>query len=137
MRGALCISYSETVLHVGMISERSANGGSCPQSCRKDYSLTYSITGETLDTGFPDLRARSRRARHLRGAGGGGDSHDQGRGRKKKPEYVATVTRSYRVFLDQVAKGEHAQPARATGDLVQIFSRGFTGGMYGGRAEGC
>jgi putative protease len=55
-------------------------------------------------------------------------------GRKKKPEYVATVTNTYRGFLDRVAKG---QPVAARPDevqpLVQIYSRGFTGGMLGGR----
>src|SRR4030095_14286065 len=56
-------------------------------------------------------------------------------GRKKKPEYVATVTKSYRDGLDPLGRGE---PVQATPEeiqpLVQIFSRGNTGGMYGGRA---
>ncbi|HSB53682.1 MAG TPA: DUF3656 domain-containing protein, partial [Gemmatimonadales bacterium] len=56
-------------------------------------------------------------------------------GRKKKPEYVATVTRGYRAFLDRLADGERTTPSPAeVQPLVQIFSRGFTGGMYGGRA---
>src|SRR5205085_2669459 len=56
-------------------------------------------------------------------------------GRKKKPEYVATVTHGYRVFLDRLAAGDTRPPAPAeVQPLVQIFSRGFTGGMYGGRA---
>src|SRR6185437_10698755 len=52
VHGALCISYSGQCYMSGMISERSANRGSCAQSCRKDYSLTDSATGETLDSGF-------------------------------------------------------------------------------------
>ena len=40
IHGALCISYSGQCLMSGLISERSANRGSCAQSCRKDYSLT-------------------------------------------------------------------------------------------------
>ncbi len=134
VHGALCISYSGQCLMSGMISERSANRGSCAQSCRKDYSLTNSITGATLDTGFlisaRDLAAHE----HLEELAEAGIRTLKVEGRKKKPEYVATVTRSYRAFLDQVAKGEHVQPLAHTGDLVQIFSRGFTGGMYGGRA---
>ena len=56
-------------------------------------------------------------------------------GRKKKPEYVATVTRGYREFLSAVARGESAPATpEQVAPLVQIFSRGFTGGMYGGRA---
>src|SRR5512140_94136 len=134
VHGALCISYSGQCYMSGMISERSANRGSCAQSCRKDYSLTDSITGETLDTGFlisaRDLAAHE----HLEDLAAAGIRTLKVEGRKKKPEYVATVTRSYRAFLDQVARGEHVQPLEHTGDLVQIFSRGFTGGMYGGRA---
>ncbi|MDQ3080949.1 MAG: U32 family peptidase, partial [Gemmatimonadota bacterium] len=37
VHGALCISYSGQCYMSGMISERSANRGSCAQSCRKDY----------------------------------------------------------------------------------------------------
>ncbi len=134
VHGALCISYSGQCYMSGMISERSANRGSCAQSCRKDYVLANSTTGETLDTGFlisaRDLSAHE----HLEDLAEAGIRTIKVEGRKKKPEYVATVTRSYRAFLDQVAKGEHVQPLAHTGDLVQIFSRGFTGGMYGGRA---
>ena len=48
---------------------------------------------------------------------------------------MATVTRTYRSFLDRVARGDDtpATPEEVE-PLVQIFSRGFTGGMYGGRA---
>ena len=134
VHGALCISYSGQCYMSGMISERSANRGSCAQSCRKDYSLTNSTTGETLDTGFlisaRDLAAHE----HLEALADAGIRTLKVEGRKKKPEYVATVTRSYRTFLDQIARGEQVQPLEHTGDLVQIFSRGFTGGMYGGRA---
>ena len=134
VHGALCISYSGQCYMSGMISERSANRGSCAQSCRKDYKLTNSITGETLDTGFlisaRDLAAHE----HLEELAEAGIRTIKVEGRKKKPEYVATVTKSYRTFLDQLAKGEHVQPLAHAGDLVQIFSRGFTGGMYGGRA---
>src|SRR6476661_5847270 len=44
VHGALCISYSGQCYMSGMISERSANRGSCAQSCRKDYVLTNITT---------------------------------------------------------------------------------------------
>ena len=135
VHGALCISYSGQCLMSGMISERSANRGSCAQSCRKGYRLTDADTGETLDDGFlisaKDLGATE----HLAALAEIGVSTFKIEGRKKKPEYVATVTRSYRDLLQRVARGEHVLPPAAEhGDLVQIFSRGFTGGMFGGRA---
>ena len=52
IHGALCISYSGQCYMSGMISERSANRGSCAQSCRKDYVLRDASTDEILDTGY-------------------------------------------------------------------------------------
>lgn len=135
VHGALCISYSGQCLMSGMISERSANRGSCAQSCRKGYALADARTGDVLDEGFlisaKDLGA----AEHLAELAEIGISTLKIEGRKKKPEYVATVTRSYRDLLQRVSRGESALPATSEHpDLVQIFSRGFTGGMFGGRA---
>ncbi len=135
IHGALCISYSGQCLMSGMISERSANRGSCAQSCRKDYVLTDASTGETLDSGFlisaRDLAAHD----HLDAIAKAGIHTLKIEGRKKRAEYVATVTHTYRDCLDRLARGEPAVPdEEERRDLVQIYSRGFTGGMYGGRA---
>ncbi len=134
VHGALCISYSGQCYMSGMISVRSANRGSCAQSCRKDYVLTDSATGAELDRGYlisaKDLGAYE----HLAALADAGVGCLKVEGRKKKPEYVATVTREYKEFLARVARGE---PVPGSGEevvpLVQIYSRGFTGGMYGGR----
>jgi putative protease len=135
VHGALCISYSGQCFMSGMISERSANRGSCAQSCRKDYVLTNISTREELDRGYlistKDLGAYD----HLAAIAEAGIGCLKVEGRKKKPEYVATVTKSYREFLDRVEQGDTTPPAvEEVQPLVQIFSRGFTGGMYGGRA---
>ncbi len=135
VHGALCISYSGQCYMSGMISERSANRGSCAQSCRKDYVLTDVANGQELDRGYlisaRDLAAHD----HLPEIADAGIACLKVEGRKKKPEYVATVTSTYRGFLDRIARGERTLPdAAEVQPLVQIFSRGFTGGMYGGRA---
>src|ERR687890_961316 len=52
VHGALCISYSGQCYMSGMISERSANRGSCAQSCRKDYVLTDVLHEQELDRGY-------------------------------------------------------------------------------------
>ena len=135
VHGALCISYSGQCYMSGMISERSANRGSCAQSCRKDYSLSDTATGETLDRGYlisaKDLGAYEQ----LSEIADAGVHTLKIEGRKKRPEYVATVTRSYREFLGRVARGEPVAPSPSEArDLVQIYSRGFTRGMYAGRA---
>ncbi len=119
----------------GMISERSANRGSCAQSCRKDYVLADTASGEELDRGYL-ISARDLGAwEHLAEIADAGIHTLKVEGRKKKPEYVATVTHGYREFLDRLAAGDSRPPTPAEiQPLVQIFSRGFTGGMYGGRA---
>jgi len=134
IHGALCISYSGQCFMSGMISERSANRGSCAQSCRKDYVLKGALTDVELDRGYlistKDLAAYE----HLPAIADLGIVCLKVEGRKKRPEYVATVTRTYRDFLDRLRKGDSAPPAPSEVEpLVQIYSRGFTGGMYGGR----
>jgi U32 family peptidase len=135
VHGALCIAYSGQCFMSGMISERSANRGSCAQSCRKDYLLTDRQSGEELDRGYlisaKDLGAYD----HLQEIADAGIGCLKIEGRKKKSEYVATVTKGYREFLDRVDHGTFTPPTfDEIEPLVQIFSRGFTGGMYGGRA---
>jgi U32 family peptidase len=134
VHGALCISYSGQCYMSGMISERSANRGSCAQSCRKDYVLRDAASGEELDRGYlisaKDLGAWE----HLAEIAEAGVGCLKIEGRKKKPEFVATVTKGYREFLERVEQGTFAEPTfEEVQPLVQIFSRGFTGGMYGGR----
>ena len=135
VHGALCIAYSGQCYMSGMISERSANRGSCAQSCRKDYVLADTASGEELDRGYL-ISARDLGAwEHLADIADAGIHTLKVEGRKKKPEYVATVTHGYRQFLDRLAAGDARPPTPAeVQPLVQIFSRGFTGGMYGGRA---
>ena len=134
IHGALCISYSGQCFMSGMISERSANRGSCAQSCRKDYVLDDVTTGAELDRGYlisaKDLAATD----HLADIASAGVACLKVEGRKKRPEYVATVTHGYRTFLDRLAAGDRSAPPSADVEpLAQIYSRGFTGGMYGGR----
>jgi putative protease len=134
VHGALCISYSGQCLMSGMISERSANRGSCAQSCRKDYVLTDVSSGDTLDRGFL-ISARDLAAHDiLPDLAEIGIGTVKIEGRKKKPEYVGVAVDAYRGFLDRVSEGR-ASPAKPEEiqPLVQIYSRGFTSGMYLGR----
>ncbi|MDQ3949622.1 MAG: DUF3656 domain-containing protein, partial [Gemmatimonadota bacterium] len=115
------------------ISDRSANRGSCAQSCRKDYVLA-DRGGEELDRGYlisaRDLGAYD----HLADIAAAGVECLKVEGRKKRPEYVATASRTYRTALDRLSRGERPTltPTEVQ-PLVQIYSRGFTPGMLGGR----
>ena len=112
-----------------MISERSANRGSCAQSCRKDYVLTDLDVGRGARPRLPHLGEGSRGDRSPRRA-----SRTPGigclkvEGRKKKPEYVATVTNGYRDLPRPRSPRAIARRRRPTEvePLVQIYSRGFT-----------
>src|SRR5262245_36941411 len=135
VHGALCISYSGQCYMSGMISERSANRGSCAQSCRKDYTLRDDDSGLELDRGYlisaKDLAAYE----HLPAISDVGIRCLKIEGRKKRPEYVATVTRTYRTLLERLRAGEPTTLSGAELEpLVEIYSRGYTSGMYGGRA---
>src|ERR687895_476825 len=130
VHGALCISYSGQCYMSGMISERSANRGSCAQSCRKDYVVVDRGTGEELDRGYL-ISARDLGAyEHLEDLASAGVTCLKVEGRQKRPEYVATVSRTYRTALDRLGRGEPATLAPSDVEpLVQIYSRGFTTGM--------
>src|SRR3954466_14281618 len=110
VHGALCISYSGQCYMSGMISERSANRVSCAQSCRKDYVLDDVTNHVELDRGFlisaKDLAATD----HLADIAEAGVGCLKVEGRKKRPEYVATVTNGYRTFLDRLADGDRTAP---------------------------
>src|SRR5688500_56525 len=132
IHGALCIAYSGQCFMSGMISERSANRGSCAQSCRKDYVLADATTGETLDSGYLISAKELAAAEHLDQLVELGVSFLKIEGRKQQAEYVATVTHTYRDLLDNIRKGDRTPlPEQGRTDLVQIFSRGSTGGMFG------
>src|SRR5260370_27742885 len=97
----------------GMIAEGSANGGSCAQSCRKDYVLADTASGEELDRGYL-ISARDLGAwEHLAEIADAGIHTLKVEGRKKKPEYVATVTHGYREFLDRLPAGARRPPPPA------------------------
>jgi U32 family peptidase len=134
VHGALCISYSGQCFMSGLISERSANRGACAQACRKDYVLRDAVTGETLDQGYlisaKDLAAHD----DLAALADAGVVCLKVEGRKKRAEYVATVTRSYREWLDRLQRGEQSPPTPDEVEpLVQIYSRGFSSGLFHGR----
>ena len=67
------------------------------------YTLTDEASGATLDRGYlisaKDLGAWE----HLAEISAAGIGCLKIEGRKKKPEYVATVTKGYREWLDRVA----------------------------------
>jgi putative protease len=124
IHGALCISYSGQCLFSSMIGGRSGNRGKCAQSCRLPYEL---IENEktTLDKGYllspSDLCSLDYLPRLINC----GVKSLKVEGRMKSPEYVATVTRIYRKYIN-LAKSNKPYKINEQDrkDLMQVFNRG-------------
>ena len=118
LHGALCISYSGQCLFSSMIGGRSGNRGKCAQACRLPYELlkdsksiekgyllspkdvcSLPILSDLINSGIDSLKIE---------------------GRMKTPEYVATVTRIYRKYIDTLQEID----SKDTTDLMQVFNRG-------------
>ena len=133
VHGALCVSYSGQCLFSSMIGGRSGNRGKCAQPCRLPYELLKSDAsnlstshGETtIDKGYllspRDLCGLEFLPQLVKA----GVSCLKIEGRMKTPEYVATVTRIYRKYLDLAISGNsfdiHENDKK---DLLQVFNRG-------------
>ena len=121
--GALCISYSGQCLYSSLIGGRSGNRGKCAQGCRLPYSLLENE--KVIDNGYllspkdlcslellPDLIKTNIDSLKIEG-------------RMKSPEYVATVTRIYRKYIDKISNcEEYFIEEQDKQDLLQVFNRG-------------
>jgi putative protease len=103
VHGALCVAYSGQCLTSESLGGRSANRGECAQACRMPYELVSD--GEKVDLGD---RAYLLSPQDLSGLSVLPDLVRVGvaslkiEGRLKSPEYVASITRTYRQALDRV-----------------------------------
>ena len=121
--GALCISYSGQCLYSSLIGGRSGNRGKCAQGCRLPYSLLEN--GSTIDKGFllspKDLCSLELLPELINT----GIDSLKIEGRMKPPEYVATVTRIYRKYIDKIYSNEpYIIEEQDKKDLLQVFNRG-------------
>lgn len=139
IHGALCISYSGQCLFSSMVGGRSGNRGTCAQPCRLAYQLIEKKekNTNTLQKGYllspRDLCGLESIPALLQA----GVASLKIEGRMKSPEYVATVTRIYRKYID-LAKSDRKyeiDPQDKT-DLLQVFNRGgFSSGHLSSSAN--
>lgn len=123
--GALCISYSGQCLFSSMIGGRSGNRGKCAQACRLPYEFLEN--DKKIDSGY--LLS----PRDLCGLDYIPDLINAGvtclkiEGRMKNPEYVATVTRIYRKYIDLAQSGmPYIVDKTDRTTLLQVFNRGMS-----------
>ena len=123
VHGALCISYSGQCLLSSMVGGRSGNRGKCAQPCRLPYELLEN--SETIDKGYLLSPRDLCGLEYLPRLVNAGVSCLKIEGRMKTPEYVATVTRIYRKYLDLALLGQSANIKEHDKKyLLQVFNRG-------------
>lgn len=122
--GALCISYSGQCLYSSIIGGRSGNRGKCAQGCRLPYELIENYN-KVIDSGYllspRDLCSLDYIPRLI----AAGVKSFKIEGRLKSPEYVASVTRIYRKYIDKVLNEEKYEIEKQDQkELMQVFNRG-------------
>ena len=154
IHGALCISYSGQCLFSSMVGGRSGNRGKCAGPCRLPYELLGTFPfGSSVPFGSSTNSAKSEiqtpetenfknsihtnskkyilSTKDLCGLEFLPKLIDAGvmcfkiEGRMKTPEYVATVTRIYRKYIDLTLSNEpYVIDKKDIKDLMQVFNRG-------------
>jgi putative protease len=134
VHGALCVAYSGQCLTSEALGHRSANRGECAQACRMPYQIVSDGRLVDLDNiqyllSPQDLAAYDLIPRLIEL----GVASLKIEGRLKTAEYVANITRHYRMAIDSAWAG---QPVRFTprdvNEMQLSFSRGFSHGFLDG-----
>jgi putative protease len=134
VHGALCVAYSGQCLTSEALGGRSANRGECAQACRMPYQIisdgqivdlenvqyllsprdlaAYDLIPRLIEIGVASLKIE---------------------GRLKTAEYVANITRHYRIAIDAAwAGGPIPFTPRDVQEMQLSFSRGFSHGFLDG-----
>ena len=114
------------------------NRGKCAQPCRLPYSLVQddinSNSEKTIDNGYLISPKDLCSLQYLPSLINAGITCFKIEGRLKSPEYVATVTRIYRKYIDKIMAGctNYLLDEKDMKDLMQVFNRGgFSSGHLG------
>lgn len=153
VHGALCFCFSGQCQLSKTFGGRSGNQGVCAQPCRLPYKLVG--RNDTKEEKIPlgdknpkNFRTDFEKKHHLSPKDLSlidhldelikiGVNSLKVEGRLKSPEYVATVTRIYRKYIDEFCKnGSYQISADDRQDLLQIFNRGnFTDAYLRGESD--
>lgn len=124
IHGALCISNSGQCLFSSMIGGRSGNRGKCAQPCRLPFELLEN--NKKIDNGYLLSPRDLCGLEFIPELVNSGVTCLKIEGRMKNPEYVATVTRIYRKYIDLAeSKKEYKIDENDRKLLLQVFNRGM------------
>lgn len=125
VHGALCISYSGQCLFSSMVGGRSGNRGKCAQPCRLPYELLEN--DKKIDSGHLLSTRDLCGLEFIPNLINSGVTCLKIEGRMKNPEYVATVTRIYRKYIDLAESNqEYIIDENDKKTLLQVFNRGMS-----------
>lgn len=131
IHGALCICYSGQCLFSSSVGGRSGNRGKCAQPCRLPYELIAKISSQdgvsekTLDSGYLLSPRDLCGLNFIPTLINAGVKCFKIEGRMKTPEYVATVTRIYRKYIDMaLSSKKYVVDKNDIHELLQVFNRG-------------
>ena len=123
--GALCISYSGQCLFSSMLGGRSGNRGKCAGPCRLPYELLEN--DKKINSGYLLSTRDLCSLDYIPSFVQAGVKCLKIEGRMKSPEYVATVTRIYRKYIDLALSDEPYVVNKADlKALMQVFNRGMS-----------
>ena len=134
VHGALCVAQSGRCFMSSYTDNASANRGACLQNCRKEYKVTDMETGKELilDNHFVMSAADICTIDFLDELLKSGVQTWKIEGRGRSPEYVYTVTKTYRQALTDIenrtyTKEKIVEYFRA---LKTVYHRGLSKGNY-------
>ncbi len=134
IHGALCICYSGQCLFSSLVGGRSGNRGKCAQPCRLPYELIKENNHSkiNLDKGYLLNTKDLCGLEYIPSLIDAGVTCFKIEGRMKSPEYVATVTRIYRKYIDLYLSNQpYIINETDKRELALVFNRGgFSTGHF-------
>jgi putative protease len=134
VHGALCVAQSGRCFMSAYTDNASANRGACLQNCRGQYKVTDMETGKelVLDNHYVMSAADICTIDFLDELLKSGVQTWKIEGRGRSPEYVYTVTKTYRQALRDIENGEYTKEkiAQYYEDLKTVYHRGLSKGNY-------
>jgi len=120
VHGALCVSFSGQCLMSKMIGDRSANRGSCAQPCRKRYSIVDKNNNVLVKPAYILSKKDTYGLEYINKLKDIGITSLKIEGRNRTPEYVYTVTSTYRKYLDENKTQIEISDVKS---IMQVFNR--------------
>ena len=125
IHGAICISYSGQCLFSSILGGRSGNRGKCAGPCRLPFELLEN--NKSINSGYLLSTRDLCGLDFIPNLINAGVKSFKIEGRMKSPEYVATVTRIYRKYIDLALSGnEYIIDENDKKELLQVFNRGMS-----------